>query len=157
MAENDSSEERDIEQHVYEFGFHLVSSLSEEEVLPELSLLKRTIEEHGGAFISEEYPQKRALAYPITRRVAGKTEIFDRSYFGWVKFKMASQSIIAFKKAIDNNNAVLRFIIVHAEREIAQPKRQIYKEQPTLPKKEAAKKTLSDEELDRTIEELVVE
>ena len=157
MAENDSADERDIEQHIYEFGFHLVSSLSEEEVLPEFSQLKRAIEEHGGVSISEEYPHKQALAYSISRRTTGKTEVFDSSYFGWIKFEMTSPSIIAFKKAIDENGSVLRFIIVHSEREALQPKRAIHKEHADSPKKEIAKKTLSEEELDRTIEELVVE
>ena len=159
MAENDSADERDIEQRIYEFGFHLISSLSEEEVLPEFSMLKRTVEECGGAPISEEYPHRQALAYSISRRTTSKTEVFDHSYFGWIKFEMPSQSILAFKKAIDDNKAVLRFIIVHSEREVPQPKRQIHKEHAVLPKQEqeTAKKTISEEELDRTIDELVVE
>lgn len=155
------------ERTVYELGYHLVPSLSSEQVEKEQALIKALIEKQGGLFISLGAPKRMQLAYTMVKKVESKGTKFDQSYFGWIKFEMLPAEAVALKEVIDTRGNVLRFIIVKTIREhvIMRDQQVTFTRKPEeekIPEKVVVKtketggsKPVSDEELDKTIEELV--
>lgn len=148
---------------VYELGVNFVSSLAEEQVPAQFDAIKSLIEKAGGSFISEEAPKLRQLAYTMVKNIQGKNYKHDRAYFGWVKFELESEKINDLKETLDRNDNILRYIIVKTVKENT-----LYSHKLALHKAEAAKKeettevveaqeevVVSDEELDKTIDDLV--
>lgn len=156
----------DDENTVYELGFHLLPSLSEEELNSNFAEIKTLIENHGGTLVAEEAPKAMKLAYTMVKKQEGKNIKFDSSFFGWVKFEMTADQVVLLKKEIDLEKSVLRFIIIKTVKEstMFQPKpvfRTAEVEAKPIenkPEIEDVKKDatpISDEELDKTIEDLV--
>lgn len=164
----------EAETQIYEVGFHIVSSVSEDTVSGEVEAIKSLIEKSGGVFIADEFPKKISLAYTITKDIEGKRQRFDTAYFGWIKFEMKTDSIIDLKEGMDVNKNILRFLIIKTVKEstlmpksVISPKAEVIKSVKPLPAgrqekpkevvNEKAKTPVSEEELDKTIEELIVE
>ena len=161
----DSIESQD-ERIVYELGYHLIPTLGEEQIEKKQAEIRSEIEKQGGVFITEGAPKRMQLAYTIVKKVESKSTKFDQAYFGWVKFEMLPHEAVALKEAIDARGDVLRFIIVKTVREhIPMRERPVAFVKPSgekIPEKVVVKtketgesKPVSDEELDKTIEELV--
>ncbi|PIR38797.1 MAG: hypothetical protein COV34_00560 [Candidatus Zambryskibacteria bacterium CG10_big_fil_rev_8_21_14_0_10_42_12] len=102
---------------VYETGFHLNPSLPEGEVLGKVTDLKDHISSRGGVFISEGFPTLRPLTYTIVKRIGNENKRFNQSYFGWIKFEMTPEAIVDFKKVLENDNDIIRFLIIKTVRE----------------------------------------
>jgi len=158
------------ETAVYELGYHILSSVGEEGLPSEVSNIKGILEKKGGVFISEEFPVLTRLAYTMVRNVSGKKEKYDTAYFGWIKFEMSPSELHTVKEGFDASANILRFILVHTVRESTRvPKHVLLSsneggDKPTKPvvikkpkKEEDPKEEISIDEIDRTIEELVVE
>ncbi|MCH7597608.1 30S ribosomal protein S6 [Patescibacteria group bacterium] len=154
------------EQVVYELGYHLLPTLSQDSITAEVGDIKSAIEKFEGVFLSEEHPKSMRLAYTMVKVSGNKHMKFDAAFFGWIKFEMTPGQVVALKEAIDKKDTILRFIIVKTIREytLLQPKSKVY----TKPRAEVAlsakiaspgkiltRTAISDEELDKTIEELV--
>ncbi|OIO32639.1 MAG: hypothetical protein COZ49_00265 [Candidatus Yonathbacteria bacterium CG_4_10_14_3_um_filter_47_65] len=153
------------EPSIYEVGYHLIPSIAEEDVPAEASVLKDSIESAGGAILSDENPKSVRLAYAVDHAVNNVKNIYDSAYFGWIKFFVTPSGVSKIKGFIEDNHKVFRFIIIKTVREDTLAKR------PPLRMKKAGdeKKSvsgatpvenipaLSVEELDKTIEELVIE
>jgi ribosomal protein S6 len=140
---------------VYEVGFHIVPTVAEENLMAEVAALRTGFESLGGIFISEDFPKSRPLAYTISKKVGGTRAKYDRAYFGWIKFEMTSEKLPEFKKALDLNNNILRYLLVHTTRETPVT----YSKMTDLkrPVKSADEKPVSVEELDKSIDQLVTE
>lgn len=172
----DSAEE--AETQIYEVGFHIVPTVEEADLGKEVDSIKSLIESNGGTFIADEFPKPITLAYTIVKNIEGKIKKFDTASFGWIKFEMKTDSIVNVKEGIDLNKNVLRFLIIKTVKESTlAPKAVVFaKDEPKrdktpstssgqtkeiIEKKEVAKEEVkapvSEEELDKTIEELVVE
>lgn len=175
------SNEDDAETQIYEVGFHIVPSIEETNLGKEVDIIKSLIEKNGGAFISEEFPKKTTLAYTVFKNIDGKIQKFDTAYFGWIKFEMKTDSILNVKEETDLNKNVLRYLIIKTVREstltpstlvfakdtqvnifkkpktkevIEKKKKETTKnKQPT----QAEKTSISEKELDKTIEDLLVD
>lgn len=155
------------EGKIYELGYHLSPDIKESDIESEVATIKSVIEKNGGSFIAEEAPKKIALIYTIVQSESSKKKKFNNAYFGWVKFETQAGAMGDIKKALDENKNIIRFLIINTVRESTiAPKRvlleRVVVETPKkiskpIEKKEEKKTPISDEELDRTIEELVVE
>ena len=160
-AENDNNE--DIEPRVYELGYHIVSSISEEGIPGEVGVIKGILEKHKAQVISEEFPRLRNLAYVIQKGFGGKYQKYNSAYFGWVKFDADPAVLDVLKADLDKNDKILRYIIIKTVRESTmatiRPQMPRKEESKILKpvKKEEVKKPVSEAELDKTIEELIVE
>lgn len=173
MAEEITKEENSIDEsetQIYELGFHIIPSVEEGKLPAEVDSIKASIERQGGAFIADEFPKKIALAYTIAKDTEGKRYKFDTAYFGWMKFEMKTENIMNLKDEADKNKNILRYLIIKTVKESTlapksalTPKEEIVKKtknetSPRLvgpgPKKEVPK--MSEAELDKTIEELIV-
>jgi ribosomal protein S6 len=153
------------EAQIYEVGFHILPTVAEEK-LPEAALkIKDAIAQSGGDVISDEFPKLRILAYEIKKRIETKYISFNKAYFGWVKFEIASDSVEKIKKEMDADQNILRFIIVKTLREntMHTPKYQsIVKansDEVKAPKDITApieKSEISEAEIDKSIDELLI-
>jgi len=171
MADETVTAKEDVkntERVIYELGYHVVPAIGEEGLPKEVSILKEEIEKLGGTFVAEEFPAHITLAYTMVRSHGGAREKFASAYFGWLKFEMDPAQISGLKEKLDVNENVLRYLLFKTVREDTRaPRRVTLPPKPAepirpkftsdVPKKTEPQKPVSDEELDRTIEKLVVE
>lgn len=163
MTEKDNSDRP--ENRIYEFGFHIVSSIPEEKLATEVTAIKDVLEANGGVFIAEEFPKLKHLTYTMTKVVGPKHLKFDSAYFGWVKFEMNPEGVAIVKKTFEHSEKILRFLITKTVREstLAVIKPPVFRSEPKpIPgldtKKDlSVKSPISEAELDKTIDALVVE
>lgn len=158
---NDNSQS---ENTIYEIGFHLVPSIDENEAVELSNTIKTLIQENKGNFISEEAPKLRSLAYDISKNINSKNQVYNRAYFGWIKFEAPSSSIEEIKNGVESNLSVLRSIIVKTVRENTMYTQKVVKRDrsdreesevdPLMTPEEV--KPASEEEIDKSIEELVI-
>ena len=150
---------------VYELGYHIVSTVAEENVPKEVETLKAIVLKDGGSLVSEGEPKLINLAYSMTKSVADAKKKFNTAYFGWIKFETKSELMPMIKKAVDQNPHVLRYLLIKTVREntLYTPKLNVKapakEEAPKAKKsiKTEEKKATSIEDLDKTIDELVAE
>lgn len=103
--------------HVYEVGFVLMPSMSEEKVAEKASFIRGIIEKAGGEVISEDFPKLMPLAYPMDKMIDSTKQVFKEAYFGWVKFEMLASAVVGVEKEVSAIQEVLRFLIVKTLRE----------------------------------------
>jgi ribosomal protein S6 len=160
--------EKQVEEgggQVYELGYHIVSTVAEENLPKEVETLKAIVLKDGGSLVTEGEPKLINLAYPMTKSVADSKKKFTTAYFGWLKFETQSELMPAIKKAVDANPHVLRYLLIKTVREntMFAPKLTIRtpdaSEAPKVKKsiKTEETKAASVEDLDKTIDELVLE
>jgi ribosomal protein S6 len=150
---------------VYELGYHIVSTVAEENLPKEVEILKGIILQDGGSLVSEGEPKLINLAYSMTKSVADIKKKFDTAYFGWIKFETKSELMPMIKKAVDQNPNVLRYLLIKTVREntLYVPKLNSVKviEKEVLKAKKSIKtsevKATSVEDIDKSIDELVLE
>jgi ribosomal protein S6 len=151
----------------YELGYHLVPLISEEALPTEVGRIRETIEQAGGSTTADQFPVARPLSYEISRQIGGKRESFTQSYFGWMQFELPASAIEGVKLSLDTNDRIIRLLIVRAKREVPLTSRIVSIVQPTeevlggdgelVAVAAEPVSTLSDEEIDKTIEEMVID
>lgn len=102
---------------IYEIGYNLIPTISEEEVAKEVTKIKEKIVSLEGEIISDEYPNQIKLAYEMTKEINNKNVRFNSAYFGWIKFEIDPSQIEEVKKMADGDLNVLRHIIIKTVRE----------------------------------------
>ena len=147
---------------IYELGYHLVANIAESGTDQFASKIKAIVLGKDGKIIAEEAPALRNLAYEISTTVNAKKQKFDKALFGWMKFETDSSAASEIKKELGNFGEILRFILVKTVREdtIFHPKFQRPRREDgetdlavELP---AEVKEVSEEEIDKSIEQLVI-
>ncbi len=161
--------ERNNEEKIYEVGYHLISSIAEENVPAEVEKIKAFLAAEKAMIISEEAPKLRPLAYSIKKSFGGSYKTFDKAYFGFIKFELPEEGdITKIDEKLKNTENVLRFIVVKTVREntMYSPKITVFSDKegkiklaPT--KKDApakiAEKSASVAEIDESIDKFVKE
>lgn len=102
---------------VYELGYLLVPTLSEEEIPATFGNLKELISSFEGIVISDEMPKMMTLAYPMIKVIANVRNKFKTGYFGWIKFTMDSDKVLKLKKKLDLDSTLIRFLILKTVKE----------------------------------------
>jgi len=163
--ENKGTEEVD-ELRVYELGYLILPTVTEENLASEVEALKALVAKHKGTPVSEETPKNTELAYTMRKREGGKFKNYDSAYFGWMKFEMDPEQVVALEEAVRGLPLVLRSIVFKTVKEntragIRAPQ---LSDRPTptrerqpIRREEEKGGPVSEEELDKSIEELVVE
>lgn len=156
--------ENDKKMSVYEVGYLFVPTLAEENVGGEVTRLKDSISKFGCTFISDEYPKLIDLTYEMTRSISNKKAKFTQGYFGWVKFEMAREDALKAKIVLDQDESIIRFIMIKTVRENTLAPKRTYtkdankKRSPSkTSSKEEPKEEIDEETIDDDIEALVVE
>ncbi len=98
-------------QTIYELGFLLVPSLTENEVATMVGTLKDTISKDG-SILSEGSVVFIDLAYEMVKKIKSKNERFDQAHFGWIKFTMDGSSVSGLDKALKAHDDLLRFLVI---------------------------------------------
>ena len=109
--------EADVNSRVYELGYLLVPTLSEEDVPATFGNLKELVSSLGGIAISDEMPKMLTLAYPMVKVIANLRNKFKTAYFGWIKFTMDSDKVLELKKRLDLDPNLIRFLILKTVKE----------------------------------------
>lgn len=102
---------------IYEVSYLLLPSISSEQTQGKAIDLKAGLEKAGAGIISDENPVLIDLAYPMTKVVGTVRHKCDSGYFGWVKFEMSPDTIGSVKKMLDNNDEILRYLIIKTVKE----------------------------------------
>ncbi|MFZ2038325.1 MAG: 30S ribosomal protein S6 [Minisyncoccia bacterium] len=147
---------------VYEVGYHIASSVSEENVAAEVAGIKKILGKVE--IISEENPKLIDLAYTIAKPIGGLRRKFDKAYFGWIKFSLPTDEIVELKKKLDGVDNIIRFLLVKtvAENTLCGAKliaEEISKKKTYTKKEEKVveKTAATIEEIDKTIDDLIKE
>ena len=143
---------------VYEIGYHLVPTLSEDEVALRVGDIQKLVSQKGGSVIAEEFPEIMELAYTMKKMIAGKWEKYDQAYFGWIKLETTPEDAQALNEELRTLDFVLRFLLVKTVRENTMSVRVLArKEAGETAAPEAEKGPIVEAEVDKAIEELVKE
>lgn len=97
---------------LYELGFHIVPTVTENKVAEVFSKIKDIINKNNGSIVKEGEPKAIKLAYTIIKKIGVKNEKFDNAYFAWIKFNADSADINAIKNKIDSDPEVLRYLVL---------------------------------------------
>ncbi len=150
--------ENDTTKKLYEVGYLLIPLISEDKLADEINILRSYIETAGGFIISEEQPKMRKLAYEIKQRgIASKKIRFEDAYFGSIRFNASGDVTLKIQESFDKNDKVLRFLII---KPVKDSPRVMRTGVASKPKSESIKKegkvTMTDQELDKEIDQLLV-
>lgn len=169
MQENEENKEEivkkeakeEINGKVYELGYLLVPTLSEENMPGVFGNLKELISSLGGVYISDEMPKMMTLAYPMLKVVANVRSKFSTAYFGWIKFTMDGEQVVELKSKLDFDPTIIRFLILKTVKENTIAAKRFVRSD-TLHKKFKAKNDdvenvapINKEEIDKEIDALV--
>lgn len=151
---------------VYEIGYLIIPSVSEDILPTEVEALRRAVVDAGSAIIAEEAPRHVKLAYAMRKKnSSGSYQKYDQAYFGWIKFEVGSNKIEAVKKTVSERAAVLRLLLIVTARENTYlgKRASAMAESPAKgpiaegPAEKKDKPPASIEEMDKSIEALVKE
>ncbi|MFA6273679.1 MAG: 30S ribosomal protein S6 [Candidatus Paceibacterota bacterium] len=161
MVEVDNIE---VNARVYEVGYLLVPTISEEEVPVIYGNLKELISSFGGELIFDEMPKMMNLAYPMLKVVQNVRNKFSTAYFGWTKFAMDPEKVLELKKKLDLDPKIIRFLTLKTVREntIATKRfasRDMNRRRGPIKREEKAEEStpINKEEVDKEIEAMVAE
>jgi ribosomal protein S6 len=154
------------ELRVYEVSYLLLPFITEDDISKEALRIKELVSVSGGAVFSEELPKLMKLAYTMSKVIANKNTKFDNAYFGWMKFEGEPETIAKLKKAFENNENVLRFLVLKTTKDVVSTRKPfpftakpVAKSAPVAPKEEVKPEVFEDideVELDKTIDDLVI-
>jgi len=152
--------EEGTDARVYELGYLLVPTISEENLGAAYGNLKEVIASFGGVFISDEMPKMLQLAYQMVKVVNNIRNKFNTAYFGWFKFSMDADKVLELKKKLDLEDNLVRFMLFKTVKEnTVAAKRFVRGEmhrKPTYKKKdEETSVPMNKEEIDKEIDALV--
>lgn len=148
---------------VYEVGFHVVPTVEEGNVGGVLEAIRAELIKSDAEIISEQFPQKIALAYTIERAAAGKREKYSSAYFGAIKFAIDRENLSSLETMLRSNALILRHLLVETVREeVVVSRRAVFAsnrlEGETIKKPTVSPETpkeVSEEELQKSIDALV--
>lgn len=148
--------------NVYEIGFHLTPSLSEEEVEKEVGFIKKVIEDAGGVFVSEGYPKMQNLEYTIVVPISMPKARFNVARFGWIKFEGTTEALEVINESLSRNDNILRMLVTKTTKENTlygaklKQKKEAEERREEEAKKASEAPKVSDEEIDKSIEDIIV-
>ena len=158
---------KNSEEKIYEVGYHIISSVAEENILAEVEKIKSYLAKEKAIIISEEAPKLRPLAYSIKKGFGGIYKTYDKAYFGFIKFELTEEGDVRnIDLAMKNNDSILRYIVIKTVREntMYSPKITVFSDKDAKIKTNLkedkvvkAEKTATIEEIDKSIDALVSE
>ncbi len=148
---------------IYEIGFHIVPTVPEDGLGARVTAIRDVIEGKGGHVIADEFPRHMDLTYAMSKVAANKRALFRSAYFGWIKFEVDPTAIKEIEAGWKSDDHILRYILVKTVREntmapkkALMAKREDGAEKMVREEKVEEKPQLSEEELDKTIDDLVI-
>ena len=152
------NETKDSEMRVYELGYLIVPSISEEELPKKVGELRGVLEKAGGVFVADEHARKIPLAYEMTKVINNVHVRFNEAYFGWMKFECDPSKVRGIEDEVKADLDVIRSLLFKTVRENTLAQKRILKDGPrrkTYTKREEAPVEINKEEVDKKIDELI--
>ena len=155
---------KNSDEKIYEVGYHIVSSVAEEQIPAEVEKIKAFLAKEKAVIISEEAPKLRPLAYSIKKAFGSTYKTFDKAYFGFIKFALGETGDIRnIDLSMKNSESVLRYLVIKTVREntMYSPKITVFSDKEakikTFKEDKVVKgeKTATAEEIDKSIDALV--
>ena len=145
---------------VYELGYLVISSISEEDLPREIGVLRDQVEKAGARVISEQFPKSVELAYNMVKSVSNVRTNYNRAYFGWFGFELGQASTNDLEDSLKANDKILRFLLIKTTKEALMPepaRRRVFAEKPAqgVPTEPMPKKEMDVVAVDKEIEALV--
>lgn len=151
------------EPKIYEVGFHILPTVGDENLGAKVTEVRDAIDAAGGKVFADEYPKHIELSYPMVKVFANKRTTYNSSYFGWMKFDADPKVVKLLDETLKKDPNVLRYIIVETVRESTMSPKKFVRERkmrdesaPVVERVKEEKPAMTEEELDKTIEELVI-
>ena len=155
---NNNTEKDSSKKTIYELGFLIIPSITEEAVPAKVGDMREAIRSFGAEFIAEEYPRQIDLAYPMQKKIENKNTIFTSGYFGWFKFEIEADLIDKIKKMLDLDSSIIRFLIIKTVRESTLLRRSVGGVKKRIHRSEEIVGVVSTpEEIDKQIDALVTD
>lgn len=104
---------------VYEVGYLILPSISEDKLSEVVDSMKEIIVKHGGRELDSEAPFKQNLAYTMTKVVGASRYVVNDAYLGWLKFEAEAGDAHLIKQALEKVDSLLRFLLIKAPRKTA--------------------------------------
>ncbi len=156
------AENTEIEKGLYELSYLLVPNLSEEELEKDRSSIEELIKKMGGEIKTSEGPLARTLAYFMEKHSSGKNYRYDSGYFGSIVFEGVGALLKELENDLIKTPHLLRELIIAIPPEALMPRSErrvsgrIEPEKFRPAPKAAGEEKMTEAEIDKTIEELVV-
>lgn len=146
-------EDKIQDKNLYELGYLIIPTITEEKLPEEVSVLRNSIENAGGSVQSDDFPKMKKLAYEMIQDLSGgKRSKFEDAYFGWMRFDMPSEGVVSLLEDLKKNGSVLRHLLINLSKE----GKNALKVKPRNIALRRAPKTVSDkEEIDKEIDNLL--
>ena len=177
MKNEVETQDSDFEPRIYEVGYLIVPSVAQEKLPEKITAIRGGIENTGAKILDEGDPKYQDLAYDMATTVANKKVVHKAGYFGWIKFEADPAVVETIENDFEKNTELIRFMVTKAVREdtlapieaafAAEAEERARKEKEKEKKKELvvknkekdkpAAKPATKEEIDETIEKLIVE
>ena len=142
MTTEEQNEEDTIIRE-YECGYLLVPSIAPDHVGEYEQEIRGVIEKHGGTIVKQQAPEKLPLAYEMSVSREGKKDRYVEAFFGWITFTAESNAVNEMKNELSENGYLIRFMIIRADSD--QPTREELKAQE---EEEEGGEEVDDEETD---------
>jgi ribosomal protein S6 len=147
----------------YELGYHLVPSLSEDDLALRVDELKQAVVGAGGKIVADQAPQSFVLSYTMKRLRGGSYDKYDTSFFGWLRFEAVTEGIDELREGLEKNEHLVRHLLFKLDQAALKPqpapvrRPQEVTERKTLERKQEVeeKGEVSEKELDKQIEQLI--
>lgn len=160
----------EVVSRIYEIGYHIIPTVKEEDLEKVVSEIRSAIEKKGGSFIAEGAPSLTRLSYSM-KALAGagdKRVLYDRGYFGWIKFEANIEAVSFLKDTLKTNPNFLRILIWKTIREDTRAKmkpptlREVkrtdtIKAAPRRAPTEESKAPVSEEDLEKALQDITKE
>lgn len=108
-------EERDPK--LYEFAFHLVPKMSQEDAVSAFTDIKNQITATGATIKNESTPALLNLAYQMDLTVESVRSKYNQAYFAWVIFSATGEQINALTEEIKLRTDIVRHLLITTKNE----------------------------------------
>lgn len=108
-------EERDAK--LYEFAFHLVPKMSQEDAVSAFTDIKNQITATGATIKNESTPALLNLAYQMDLTVESVRSKYNQAYFSWVIFEATGEQINALTEEIKHRTDIIRHLLITTKNE----------------------------------------
>jgi ribosomal protein S6 len=102
---------------VYEIGYLVLPSVTEENIPTVVQKLRSIIEKAGATPLDSEDPFLSDLAYSMSKTISARKYVVDEAYIGWMKFEAESGMVEEIKSGVDKIEEILRTLLVKVPRE----------------------------------------
>jgi ribosomal protein S6 len=103
-------DERDAK--LYEFAFHLVPKMTEEEALKSFTDIKNEFIASGATIKNESAPALLNLAYQMEITVESVKNKYNQAYFAWIILEATGEQILKVKEELKLRTDILRSLLI---------------------------------------------